>query len=595
MKKALSIALALIMMLSLSTACGSKDTPTSDTPDAPTSDTPVADTPADSEEDPYAHIEQTPNRSNVPIEQDGPLGRYPETITLTFSKDRWQADEHRWEKMLKVGETMEDNRYTRGFLEHLNINVEYAWIVDGTTYDQRLQMAISAGDIPDVLKIPLHMRTSLMQLAEEGMVWALDDAWEEYVSPLAREIFDADGGLARRSVGYNGQMMALPSMTASIHLTPHFWVRTDWMEQLGWQDRFGEGKLMTPDEWFEYITLANEADLNGDGSTVYGMTLSGRRDAHMFWDQLEGMFVGFDAYPVQWIDMPDGSLAWGSIQPEMLEPLKFVKKVYDAGLIHPEWVTHDDEDVKELIASGQISTGYVWHWAPYLGMEDCKINFPGSDWKPYETPTTTGELAKRRYELGIRYALAVSKNCEYPEAVIKMMNLYSEWLFGPGADVDYFSNPYIDGDRVENVWYFGPLDQLTVGIDTDNTVLAVKAHNGEIDPSELSGWALNYYETSLKEWPFMAMFGPEGACLQQVRALADPANLLKVNHFVGPPTETMVSRWSSLWELTNTFTIQAILGDIDIDSGFEEYVNNWYAMGGEDITREVNEWYNQNR
>jgi len=434
-----------------------------------------------------------------------------------------------------------------------------------------------------------------MQLAAEEMVWPLDDIWEEYVTPLSREIFDEDGGLARGSVGYNGQMMGLPSITAGIHLTPHFWVRTDWVERLGWADRFGAGILMSVDDYYDYLKAVRDADLNGDGSTVYGTMLSGRMDGLQFWDQLEGLFVGFDAYPVQWVDK-DGGLAWGAIQPEMKDALAFVNRLYEDGMVDPEFTAKDDEKAREILASGHCATLFGWHWYPFMGLAENKENDPEADWKVFETPTSTGELARRRLELGIRHVYAVNKNCEYPEAVIKMMNLYNEWNFGPNADYDFWSGPTIDGEFISDIWVLGPVEQLHANIDTEYAEEIQPVFAGERDPSTLTGLAKSYYECCINEWEWWAMFGPDNSAgLQQIRALADPDNLLKYNHFAGPPTPTMVTKWSQLIELTNTFAVQCILGEVDIESAFDEYVNSWNQLGGEQITTEVNEWYDANR
>ena len=36
--------------------------------------------------------------------------------------------------------------------------------------------------------------------------------------------------------------------------------------------------------------------------------------------------------------------------------------------------------------------------------------------------------------------------------------------------------------------------------------------------------------------------------------------------------------------------MQIITGEQPVDA-FDEFIENWYALGGEDIVREKNEWY----
>ncbi|WP_088104781.1 hypothetical protein [Halalkalibacter urbisdiaboli] len=62
------------------------------------------------------------------------------------------------------------------------------------------------------------------------------------------------------------------------------------------------------------------------------------------------------------------------------------------------------------------------------------------------------------------------------------------------------------------------------------------------------------------------------------------------NYFNGPPTKTMSQRWEMLHRSQMETFIDIIYGKKPIEA-FDEYVENWYSSGGDDITKEVNEWY----
>jgi putative aldouronate transport system substrate-binding protein len=536
----------------------------------------------------YSSVEQTQDKSTIPIMTEGPLGRYPETITVRMVKGN-DAGDWRWEHLAKVGETIEDNRFTRKIKTNLNIDVVYDWIVDNSQYDQRMKLAISSGDLPDFLRIPAHMRSDLMQLAEADMILAIDDLWDEYVSPLTKQISTEDGGLVMASIAYKGKMMGVPSVTAGIHVTPHFWVRTDWMNKLG----------LTPpntmDEYYTFMQDFSQADINGDGSKVYGMMLAGRNEGLGFWDQLEGIFVGFDAYPVQWIKNDAGDLVWGATLPEMKEGLRFINKLYNDGLIDPEFTVKDMDAANQILASGHAATTFYWHWATHSILNHSRENDPNADWEVFDTPTATGKPARKRMELGLRGVFVANKKTEHPEAIIKMMNLYNEWSFGENADFEYFHQPFIDGTLVNDIWGHGPVDGLHAQIDTANIEAIQPAFSGEIDPATLTGTAKSFYENCMAEWTWMRMFGPGNTPgLQMVKAFHDPDNLIKYNYFVGAPTPTMIERWAQLLERTNTMAIQCFTGEVDINSAFEAFVNDWNQLGGEQVTQEVNEWYKSN-
>ena len=62
------------------------------------------------------------------------------------------------------------------------------------------------------------------------------------------------------------------------------------------------------------------------------------------------------------------------------------------------------------------------------------------------------------------------------------------------------------------------------------------------------------------------------------------------NMFVGAPTETMVSKMSTLEDLQDEVFIKIIMGEEPVDA-FDKFVEDFNVLGGADITKEVNEWY----
>jgi len=62
------------------------------------------------------------------------------------------------------------------------------------------------------------------------------------------------------------------------------------------------------------------------------------------------------------------------------------------------------------------------------------------------------------------------------------------------------------------------------------------------------------------------------------------------NEFLGPPTPTMQKKWDQLLQTEHETFVQIIYGKKDIDY-FDKFVANWKANGGDQITKEVNEWY----
>ena len=53
-------------------------------------------------------------------------------------------------------------------------------------------------------------------------------------------------------------------------------------------------------------------------------------------------------------------------------------------------------------------------------------------------------------------------------------------------------------------------------------------------------------------------------------------------------TPTMSTKWAALTKLETETYLQIIMGEKDVDE-FDKFVEQWLAMGGQEITDEVNE------
>ncbi|RAV23148.1 hypothetical protein [Paenibacillus contaminans] len=65
--------------------------------------------------------------------------------------------------------------------------------------------------------------------------------------------------------------------------------------------------------------------------------------------------------------------------------------------------------------------------------------------------------------------------------------------------------------------------------------------------------------------------------------------LIQSQEFFGTPTKTMSEKGAILEKMMmETFT-KIIMGESKVDE-FDTFVANWHKLGGDQITKEVNEW-----
>ena len=107
-----------------------------------------------------------------------PLGKYPETVKYTLGKISGNNNSN-----LPVGDTYEDNAYTRYLKEVLNIQNEdvFELETDGS-YEEALEVAIADREIPDVLVA--NGWDNLERVVEYGLVEDLTQVYEECTTDM---------------------------------------------------------------------------------------------------------------------------------------------------------------------------------------------------------------------------------------------------------------------------------------------------------------------------------------------------------------------------------------------------------------------------
>ncbi|MNG19963.1 hypothetical protein D3C84_1041790 [compost metagenome] len=90
----------------------------------------------------------------------------------------------------------------------------------------------------------------------------------------------------------------------------------------------------------------------------------------------------------------------------------------------------------------------------------------------------------------------------------------------------------------------------------------------------------------MADWGFDKVFGREGSYAVINQYVKN--NLLMPSEFYGTPTQTMGDKLSTLQKSELEAFTKIIMG-ASIDS-FDKFVSDWKSLGGDQITKEVNDW-----
>jgi len=240
----------------------------------------------------------------------GPFGKYDPPITINVSK---AASAN---MRFKDGEDIDNNVWQREYEEKLGIKLNYLWsaIYEGGAYDQKLNLAISSGDLPDIFQVNAQQ---LKQLVEAGLVEDMTDVFDQYASDFLRQSFEEAGEQYLLSATFGGRLYALPGLASALDTAPVMYVRKDWREKLG---------LPEPKTMQDVINMAlafanNDPDGNGVKDT-YGIALTKDAVVGTGFADLQGFMNGFHAYLNIWIEDDSGNLVYGAIQPEVKQALQ---------------------------------------------------------------------------------------------------------------------------------------------------------------------------------------------------------------------------------------------------------------------------------
>lgn len=517
------------------------------------------------------------NKNNEFILYDIPeLSKYDPPITLSFVRSYDDNSEGLISNL--PGETYENNRWTELYEQVLGIQVKYDWIVPRELYQQRLNAQITAGQIPDVVKVDVQQ---LRQLTHAGLIHDLTEVYEQYATPFTKEILAQEVSNPFELATIGGRLMGIPDTNPSIERAEFLWIRTDWLNNL---------QLKPPQSIEDVLAIAkafteDDPDRNGIDDT-YGLALS-----NLLWDPvmgLTGFMAGFNAYPSIWITDQEGKLVYGGVQPEVKDALLALQKMYAEGQIDEEFMFKDGIKAATLVAEGKVGMLYGEQWASFFPIQPSADERPEVTWQAFPIVADVGQLARVPLKFSTNHFFAVSKRVEHPEAVVKMINLHLEKNWGETADYSfYYSNPF-------PVWQLSPVTPFPAKKNLEAyRQLAEARRTGDMSRLNDEARAIHDNITRFLEeedylgWGWERTYGPDGAFAILDRY--ENNNQLLYESFFGAASETMIAKQSILREMQNETYLNIILGrPIEL---FDDFVNDWYRLGGDQVIEEVNEWY----
>ncbi|OUS76437.1 hypothetical protein B1748_12195 [Paenibacillus sp. MY03] len=476
------------------------------------------------------------------------------------------------------GESLDNNAWTRAYENELGIKVKNVWTTDEAQYQNKMNVTIASGDLPDLMFVS---PAQFQQLLESDQIEDLTTAYDQYASPFLRKIMEQDAnGLMKKAATVDGKMMGITGFGSIEQGTPVIWLRTDWLEQ---------ADLPEPTSFDDILNIAEA--FKKDHSGAYGIGLN--KDLFGGLATIEGIANAYHAYPKIWLKDDSGKLVYGSVQPEMKQTLATLQDMYKRGLIDKEFGVKDGNKIAEDIMNNKIGLIYANFWHPLWPLQEA-MNMNAADgmrWKPYPVLSADDQVASPSTTIPVTGYYVIKKGYKHPEAAIKLANLQLKNAWSDEAQAELYNT-----DKDQTPFYLYPTISMEPPSKNLEAGIAVTEAYRAKDFSKLNEEQKGYYDNVLayldnndiKSFGNALIFGPGGSEMEVLKKYVEE-NRMKIGEFYGAPVPTQQMKQATLDKLElETFT-KIIVGESSVDE-FDSFVEKWHKLGGDEITNEINEW-----
>ncbi|MDO5310681.1 MAG: extracellular solute-binding protein [Clostridia bacterium] len=333
-----------------------------------------------------------------------PVCKEKVTITVGIPKDPLVQD-------------YDTNLYTKLLEEKMNCDIQFSYLpASAAEAQQKLELMVSAGgnDLPDVIvNVPISDST-ISRYASKGFIVPLNEYYDNSAYYL-NDVCEKEPELKKMITMTDGNIYVVPRYLKIMQneLGYRMWIYEPWLKKLGLE------MPKTLDEFYNVLKAFKEQDPNGNGMAdeipLLGATNGG-----------ESWFKDFIAAAYQPIDPQskylypeNGKIKAAYIQPEYKEAIKYMNKLCSEGLLSPSSFTGDAAQCKQTVQNPNgVQVGAFTSMAPtYLSSSDERKD----GYKILPPLTQEDGTGYSVYAASIPVnAFYITKNCKNPEAAFRM-------------------------------------------------------------------------------------------------------------------------------------------------------------------------------
>ncbi|GHH97875.1 extracellular solute-binding protein [Neobacillus kokaensis] len=229
------------------------------------------------------------------------------------------------------------NEFTKWYEEKTGVHIKWEVLPEEGAME-KLNLMLASGEYPDVIMDMGLKPAQLRVYGEKGVFLKLNDLIEKY-GVQTKKMFNEMPLVEDAVKTPDGHIYALPQVNECFHCTTSqkMWIYKPWLDKLGLD------VPTTTEEFYNVMTAFKTQDPNGNGKADE-IPLSGMKS---YWhEEIAGFLMNPFIYSDKYIE--DGKIVVPWDKPEWRDGLKYLNKMYKAGLIYSGSFTQDPDQFKKL-------------------------------------------------------------------------------------------------------------------------------------------------------------------------------------------------------------------------------------------------------
>ncbi|WP_410795801.1 ABC transporter substrate-binding protein [Paenibacillus sp. J5C2022] len=237
------------------------------------------------------------------------------------------------------------NEFTKWYEEKTNVHIEWE-VVPEQSMQEKLNLVLAGGDLPDVI-LGLNVTPAQQMIyGSEGSFLPLNDLIAEH-GVQTKKLFEQYPEVEKAITAPDGNIYGLPEINQCYHcsMSQKMWIYQPWLDKLGLD------MPTTTDELYDVLKAFKEQDPNGNGKAdEIPLSISPKSWRSSMDAFLMNSFIYNPVYgsSTKHMFVKDGVMDVAFDKPEWKEGLKYIRKLYQDGLIASESFTQDDNQLIQI-------------------------------------------------------------------------------------------------------------------------------------------------------------------------------------------------------------------------------------------------------